>query len=89
MPEHFNYPVRQAAANGSFEWSEHPGGSGAMAQKLREDELDVAILLTEAATLFAHKGDVTIVGSFVDTPLTWGPCFSWFEAVAGFEVCGQ
>ena len=43
-----------------------------MAQKLRENELDVAILLTEAATLFAHKGDVTIVGSFVDTPLTWG-----------------
>ena len=72
VPEHFNYPVRQAAANGGFAWSEHPGGSGAMAQKLREDELDVAILLTEAATLFAHKGDVTIVGSFVDTPLTWG-----------------
>ena len=43
-----------------------------MAQKLREGELDVAILLTEAATLFAHKGDVTIIGSFVDTPLTWG-----------------
>ena len=43
-----------------------------MAQKLREGELDVAILLTEAATLFAHKGDVTIMGSFVDTPLTWG-----------------
>ena len=52
-----------------------------MAQKLREGELDVALLcvksgLTEAATLFAHKGyfinDVTIVGSFVDTPLTWG-----------------
>ena len=72
VPEHFNYPVRQAAANGGFEWTEHPGGSGAMAQKLREGELDVAILLTEAATLFAHKGDVTIVGSFVDTPLTWG-----------------
>ncbi len=72
VPEHFNYPVRQAAANGGFEWSEHPGGSGAMAQKLREGELDVALLLTEAATLFAHKGDVTIVGSFVDTPLTWG-----------------
>merc|ERR1711965_936584 len=72
VPEHFNYPVRQAAAEGSFEWTEHPGGSGAMAQKLREGDLDVAILLTEAATLFAHKGDVTIVGSFVDTPLTWG-----------------
>ena len=72
VPEHFNYPVRQAAADGGFEWTEHPGGSGAMAQKLREGDLDVALLLTEAATLFAHKGDVTIVGSFVDTPLTWG-----------------
>ncbi|CAH0378310.1 unnamed protein product [Pelagomonas calceolata] len=80
VPEHFNYPIRQAAANGGFAWSEHPGGSGAMAQKLREDELDVAILLTEAATLFAHKGDVTIVGSFVDTPLTWG-----VHALAGSE----
>ena len=80
VPEHFNFPIRQAAANGSFEWSEHPGGSGAMAQKLREGELDVAILLTEAATLFAHKGEVTIVGSFVDTPLTWG-----VHALAGSE----
>ena len=51
-----------------------------MAQKLREGELDVALLLTEAATLFAHKGDVTIVGSFVDTPLTWG-----VHALAGSE----
>ena len=80
VPEHFNFPVRQAAADGSFEWTEHPGGSGAMAQKLREGDLDVALLLTEAATLFAHKGDVTIVGSFVDTPLTWG-----VHALAGSE----
>ena len=72
VPEHFNYPVRQAAADGSFEWTEHPGGSGAMAQKLREGELDVALLLTEAATLFAHKGQVTVVWSFVATSLTWG-----------------
>ena len=51
-----------------------------MAQKLREGDLDVALLLTEAATLFAHKGDVTIIGSFVDTPLTWG-----VHALAGSE----
>ena len=73
-----------------FEWTEHPGGSGAMAQKLREGELDVAILLTEAATLFAHKGDVTIVGSLCGHSINvGGPCFSWFESVSGFEVCGQ
>jgi len=72
VPEHFNWPVHRAARANTFEWSEHPGGSGAMAQHLREGHLDVAILLTEAATLFAHKGDVKIVGSFVDTPLTWG-----------------
>lgn len=72
VPEHFNWPVRRAARAASFEWSEHPGGSGAMAQQLRDGHLDVAILLTEAATLFAHKGDVKMVGSFVDTPLTWG-----------------
>ena len=74
VPEHFNYPLRLAskAAAAPFAWTEYAGGSGEMATALREGELDVAILLTEAAALFAHKGEVTILGAYTKTPLCWG-----------------
>ena len=74
VPEHFNYPVRLAAkaARPFFSWKEYGGGSGEMAAALREGELDVAIMLTEAAALFAHKGEVTILGAYTKTPLCWG-----------------
>ena len=74
VPEHFNYPLRLAskAAAAPFAWTEYAGGSGEMATALREGELDVAILLTEAAALFAHKGEVTILGAYTTTPLCWG-----------------
>jgi hypothetical protein len=74
VPEHFNYPLRLAskAAAAPFAWTEYAGGSGEMARALREGELDVAILLTEAAALFAHKGEVTILGAYTTTPLCWG-----------------
>ncbi|KAH8049618.1 glycosyltransferase [Aureococcus anophagefferens] len=74
VPEHFNYPLRLAskAAGAPFAWTEYAGGSGEMATALREGELDVAILLTEAAALFAHKGEVTILGAYTTTPLCWG-----------------
>lgn len=74
VPEHFNYPARLAAADvgAAFRWSEFPGGSGDLAAALRADELDGAIVLTEAAALFAHRREIVVVGAYTKTPLTWG-----------------
>lgn len=74
VPEHFNYPIRLASkdTNATFTWTEYGGGSGAMGQALREGELDCAIMLTEAATLLAHRNEVKIIGAYTTTPLCWG-----------------
>jgi len=74
VPEHFNLPVRKAAARPEppFTWTEYPGGSGDLAAALRDGELDCAIMLTEAATLFANRGELKIIGAYVNTPLVWG-----------------
>jgi len=50
-----------------------PGGSGQMAAALRNDELDMAVLLTEGITANILKGDkVKLVKFYVNSPLQWG-----------------
>ena len=81
VPEHFNTPWHTAAANGRFqreagvavEWVEFPGGTGAMTKALRDESIDVAILLTEGIVADLHRGNPSkIVGTYVGTPLTGG-----------------
>ncbi|HEX8548199.1 MAG TPA: ABC transporter substrate-binding protein, partial [Cytophagaceae bacterium] len=54
VPEHFNLPWHLAMEEGLFSklglnlsWKDYPAGTGAMCKDLRNDELDLAIVLTE------------------------------------------
>lgn len=80
VPEHFNLPWHLAMEEGRFEkagitinWQDYSSGTGAMAKELREDSLDIALLLTEGAIADIIKGgNYSIAGLYVDSPLTWG-----------------
>lgn len=81
VPEHFNYPWYHAAEHDqsfadrrfSFEWRSFPGGTGAMCAALRSGEIDVAIMLTEGAVAdISHGNPSRIIGTYVNSPLTWG-----------------
>lgn len=80
VPEHFNLPWHLAKENKHFEkegieveWISYPGGTGAMTKALREDEVDVCLLLTEGIVADIIKGNPSkVVGMYVKTPLIWG-----------------
>lgn len=80
VPEHFNTPWHTAASKGRFverglnvEWTDFPGGTGAMAKALREGEIDVALALTEGLVMDLHRGNPSkLLGTYVASPLTWG-----------------
>jgi sulfonate transport system substrate-binding protein len=92
VPEHFNVPWHLAEAAKRFEahgievgWRDYPGGSGAMAQALRNGDLDAALLLTEGAVAAVSGGvPLVIVSRYTDSPLVWGihvPAASAFRSV--------
>jgi len=80
VPEHFNLPIHLAIEDGEFEargldveWTTFKGGTGQMTKALREDEIDVCILLTEGIISDIIKGNPSkIISVFVNTPLIWG-----------------
>jgi len=80
VPEHFNLPIHLAIENGMFasrgleiEWISFPGGTGQMTKALRDNEVDICILLTEGMIADIIKGSPTkILSEYVTTPLTWG-----------------
>ncbi len=80
VPEHFNLPWHLAIEQGMFEsagikvnWTDYPGGTGAMTKALRSGELDVAVLLTEGIVADIIKGNPSkIVQSYTESPLIWG-----------------
>jgi ABC-type nitrate/sulfonate/bicarbonate transport system substrate-binding protein len=81
VPEHFNLPWHLAQEQGLFQehglnatWQDFGGGTGAMLKALQDNELDVAILLTEgvAAALAQSQVAITPLSMFVATPLVWG-----------------
>ncbi len=54
-------------------WQTVPEGTGAMCTLLREDKLDMAVMVTEGAVRDILLGNPSrIVASLVDSPLTWG-----------------
>lgn len=80
VPEHFNFPWHYGIKKGYFqkegievEWHDFPGGTGAMSEALKNNELDMAILLTEGAVKEIIQGaNFKISKTYVDTPLVWG-----------------
>lgn len=80
VPEHFNLPIHMAKEQGEFakrgidlEWTSFGGGTGQMTKALREDEVDVCVLLTEGIITDIINGNkCKIISEYVTTPLTWG-----------------
>jgi len=80
VPEHFNLPWHLSIENNFFkkegidvEWTDFPGGTGAMTKALREGTTDIAILLTEGIVKDITEGNPSkIVQTYIDTPLIWG-----------------
>jgi sulfonate transport system substrate-binding protein len=80
VPEHFNTPFHIASSSGKFaaaglhvEWTDFPGGTGAMMGALRNDEIDVAIALTEGIVADLHRDNPSkLLGTYVASPLCWG-----------------
>jgi len=100
VPEHFNLPWHLAIDDGAFEdrgielqWSDVPEGTGKMCQLLRDDETDIAVILTEGIVKDIAAGNqVKIIQKFVDSPLYWGihvdahSCFKTLEDVKGTKA---
>lgn len=80
VPEPYNLPWHLAMEQGRFaeagidlQWHTVHEGTGRMCQMLRDDELDMAVLVTEgAARDILNGGHHRIVSTFVESPLPWG-----------------
>lgn len=80
VSEHFNLPIHLAIENGHFEsrgiqatWTDFNGGTGEMTKALREDQIDVCVLLTEGIITDIINGNPSkIISNYVITPLIWG-----------------
>ena len=80
VPEHFNLPWRLAVDDDAFavtgaavEYSDFPAGTGELTRALRDNELDIALVLTEGAVADILQHDKNrLVKIYVSSPLTWG-----------------
>ncbi len=80
VPEHFNFPWHLCIENGDFlsekidlEWTNVPEGTGKMCQMLREEQTDIAVILTEGIVKDIVGGNASkIVQIYVQSPLIWG-----------------
>lgn len=80
VPEHFNLPWHLAIEDKAFKkedidliWTDQPGGTGQMTKALRENTLDVAVLLTEGIVADIIKGNPSLlIQQYVRSPLIWG-----------------
>ncbi|KAK0500403.1 periplasmic binding protein-like II [Armillaria luteobubalina] len=74
--EHFSSPLlqyAQADQNKTFTLVECPSGTGQLISRLTNDEIDVAIALTDPLISGIANGSKAykLVGSYVSTPLNW------------------
>lgn len=79
VPEHFNYPWHASIEGNGFArrgldvaWKDVKEGTGALLSMLQAGELDVVVALTEGLVKeIAKGGDLTLISSYVDSPLCW------------------
>lgn len=80
VPEHFNLPWKKVVASQPFaakgiqlSWTDESRGSGQMNKALRDDETDIAIVLTESFLKdFEERNPSRMIGFHVKSPLIWG-----------------
>ena len=80
VPEHFNLPWHLGIEQNAFtnagvdlKYRDYPGGTGAMTQALADQEVDMAVLLTEGAIAdLVKRRQTKLVKVYVQSPLIWG-----------------
>lgn len=80
VPEHFNLAWYLTLKNGEYKekgihlrWHDYPGGTGGLCQALRDQDIDMAVILTEGIIKDTIEGNNSkIVQTFVQSPLVWG-----------------
>lgn len=80
VPEHFNLPWHLCIENNEFlefgvdlQWTDVPEGTGKLCQMLRDNETDIAVVLTEGIVKDIISGNPSkIVQVYVESPLIWG-----------------
>lgn len=80
VPEHFNLPWHLTIEEKAYqqkeinlEWTDFPGGTGAMCEALRNETIDIAIILTEGIVKDMIAGNPSrIVQTYIQSPLIWG-----------------
>jgi len=80
VPEHFNLAWYLTLKNGEYKekginlrWHDYPSGTGAMCKGLRNDDIDLAVILTEGVVKdIIEENPSKIIQTFVQTPLIWG-----------------
>ena len=80
VPEHFNYAWCIGLKRNAFKaqgidlrWVDCPGGTGQMIEALKQNSIDMAVVLTDGIVK-AISGGISskIVQTFVKSPLIWG-----------------
>ena len=80
VPEHFNLAWYLTLKNGEYKaqdinlrWQDFHGGTGAMCKALRNEEIDLAVVLTEGIIADIIAGNKSkIIQTYVKSPLIWG-----------------
>ena len=80
VPEHFNLSWYLTLKDRAYKkeginlrWQDYHGGTGQMCRALRNDEIDLAVVLTEGIVKDIIEGNKSkIVQVFVSSPLIWG-----------------
>ncbi len=80
VPEHFNLPwhlvieeLNSGNASVRLDWQDCPGGTGEMCAALRDESVDMAILLTEGILKDIQNGNRSqVVEVYISSPLIWG-----------------
>lgn len=80
VPEHFNLPWQLTIDEGMFhqaginlQWTDVPEGTGKMCEMLRNNETDLAVILTEGIIKdIANGNESVILQTYVKSPLQWG-----------------
>lgn len=80
VPEHFNLPWHLSIEKNIFrnndidaKWTDVPEGTGKLCQMLRNNETDIAVILTEGIIKDIAAGNNSkIVQVYVQSPLIWG-----------------
>ena len=80
VPEHFNLPWHLCIENNKFSnenidavWTDVPEGTGKLCQMLRNNETDIAVILTEGIIKDIAAGNESKIAQvYVQSPLIWG-----------------